>query len=103
VRDIIAEFGDFPALDISFSQPTSSPAVGSSFALLRALHFDPPLLGQAEGSWLNATFLRINVTNDYLEEVLARHRNGKAVTISVRNRLADDYLPPGKCCHWLQW
>lgn len=80
---MLLTIGD-PSITVHFNEDTDTPDLSSSKRLLAALTINPPLIGQAVGTWTNDKTLSIAVDQVYLQDIVGAHTRGEKIEVSVR-------------------
>jgi hypothetical protein len=76
VGNIMATTKGDPFISVYFNEETNEPILSSTRLLLSALSFNPPLIGNAVGNWINSKTLQIGVDQTYLATVVEAHTTG---------------------------
>jgi hypothetical protein len=76
VGNIMATTKGDPFISVYFNEDTNEPILSSSRLLSSAFSFNPPLIGNAVGTWINSKTLQIGVDQTYLATIVEAHTTG---------------------------
>ena len=80
--DIIAKTNDTHCyIEIHFNHPTSQPPLTTTYSVINAFSFYPPLIGSAYGQWIDHSTLHLFVACDFLTDILTSFQSGLSTKI----------------------
>jgi hypothetical protein len=74
---------DVKRMVIQFSKETNEPILLTSKLITGALNIEPPLFGQAVGSWKSPSELELSLSVEYIDYIVDRHNKGLSLRVDV--------------------